>query len=98
MNIIENIPFSSEKPAVLSVRKTDKINIIAIGLLEKQVLKKHKTSIPSLLVVLQGKILFRIDNETIVLNQFETYQIPVNVEHEAEGVDEKNCFMLTQEK
>lgn len=98
MNILEKIPFSSDKPAVLSVRKTEKINIIAIGLLEKQVLKKHKTSIPSLLVVLKGAILFRIKNETIVLKQFETYQIPIHIEHEAEGVDKKNCFMLTQEK
>ena len=98
MNIFKNIEFTSEKPAVLAVRKTDKINLIAVGLLKNQLLKKHKASIPSLLTVLKGSFEFRIENDKIKLNQFDTYQIPVNIEHEVEGLDNKNIFTLIQEK
>ncbi|RLD20839.1 MAG: hypothetical protein DRI69_05545 [Bacteroidetes bacterium] len=98
MNILKAIVFNLEKPAVLSVRKTDTINLFAVGLLKNQLLKKHKASIPSLLTVLTGSFEFRIDNKNIRLAQFDTLQIPVNEEHEVEGLDERNVFTILQEK
>lgn len=98
MNVLNEINFTTKKPAVLPVRKTDNINVIAVGLLQNQLLKKHKTSIPTLLLVLKGKIEFRIEDEAIILKQYETYQIPENIEHEVEGLAMENCFLLTQEK
>ncbi|WP_222931416.1 hypothetical protein, partial [Xanthovirga aplysinae] len=87
-----------ERPAILPIRKSEKINLIAIGLLKDQILKKHKAAIPTLLTVLKGSIEFRIENDKIRLLQFDTYQIPVNIEHEVEGKEERNVFTLTQEK
>ena len=98
MNILETINFTVDKPAILAIRKTDNINVIAVGLLQNQLLKKHKTSIPTLLLVLKGEVEFRIEDKVIVLKQHETYQIPENIEHEVEGLAMENCFLLTQEK
>lgn len=98
MNILEQIILNPEKPSVLPIRKSESINLIAIGLQQNQLLKKHKTAIPTLLTVLKGSIEFRISNSEIRLQQFDTYQIPVDIEHEVIGIENKNIFTLTQEK
>jgi len=98
MNVLETINFTADKPAILAVRKTNNINVIAVGLLQNQLLKKHKTSIPTMLLVLKGNVEFTIEGEVIALKQYDTYQIPVNIEHEVKGLAGENCFLLTQEK
>lgn len=97
MNILKTIQFHPEKPFVLPVRQTEKINIMAVGLGEEQVLSKHSTSKPTLLMVLTGAIIFHINGEQIHLETGDTYNIPVNVEHEVVGTASKNVFTLTQE-
>jgi len=42
--------------------------------------------------------LFLINNQEILLNTFDTYDIPVDVEHEVIGVEEENVFILTKTK
>lgn len=98
MNILENIPFNPDKPAVYIIRKTDTINYIAVGLLQDQLLPDHKTGIPTILTVLKGSVLFTILEEKHVLNELDTFQIPVNVIHHVLGIDEKNAITLVQEK
>jgi len=98
MNIAKEIKFAVEKPFVLSIRKTETVNIFAIGLLKNQVFAKHQTQQPALLVVLQGSILFRINSEEIKLSALDTYQIPVGTEHDVTGTGEENIFLITKEK
>ena len=59
-------------------------------------MKKHTTDEPTFLVVLKGKIRFLINNEEILLNTFDTYDIPVDIEHEVIGVEDENIFILTK--
>jgi quercetin dioxygenase-like cupin family protein len=98
MNIAQNLPFSATKPAVLPIHKTDKLNLFAVGLLQDQVLQKHKAGIPTLLTVLKGTLAFAINGEVLRLEAFDTYHIPVGVEHEVTGMEAENIFTLTQEK
>lgn len=96
-NIKESLKFTDERPAVLSIISSEKLNLKAIGLKKGQILSKHKSGLKSLLTVLEGKIAFVINGETFELNQFDTYEIPVNVEHEIRGI-EQSIFSLLQEK
>lgn len=98
MNILKNLHFSSEKPAIWAVHKSDKINVIAVGLQQNQVLKEHIAYFPTLLTVVQGSITFLIDNQEIELHQWDSYHIPVEVPHEVIGLEERNIFILVQEK
>ena len=97
MNIFEKLVFGEEKPSVLIIKKSEKLNILSVGLLEKQVLAKHVTTIPATLVMLRGKVDFNISGETVVLREGDIYEIPVNVEHEVVGRDIENVFMLVKE-
>jgi quercetin dioxygenase-like cupin family protein len=97
MNLAD-IAFNAQKPSVVSIRKTGKVNIFIVGLLQNQVLPHHKTEIPALLVVLKGAILFRMNGEQLKLVALDSYQIPTDVEHEVIGISPENIFLITQEK
>ncbi len=98
MNIAKEIIFNSEKPCTLPISKTETTNIFAVGLVKEQILAKHKTQWPTLLIVLRGAILFRINSETIMLNVLDTHQIPIDTMHDVIGIDEENIFLITKVK
>ncbi len=98
MNILENLAFTEDRPSVCPIQRTDKTNYFAIGLLRDQILKKHTANVPSLLTVLKGEVEFHINGEILHLKEFDTYDIPVMIEHEVKGVMEKNIFTIVQEK
>ena len=97
MVITEALQLSDEKPAVLQIKNTEKSNVIAIGLKKDQVLKKHLSPIPALLVVLKGTIIFEMEGSRKELNEFSTFEIPVNVLHEVTGITD-SIFMVIKEK
>jgi quercetin dioxygenase-like cupin family protein len=97
-NIIDEMNFSSDKPGIVSILKTDRINYLAVGLLEGQFLPKHQTLTPTLLTVLKGEIEIYIEDKEIVLCEGDVYKIPIKIEHEVKGLDEENIFTLIQEK
>jgi quercetin dioxygenase-like cupin family protein len=97
MNIFEDLAFSDEKPSVLTLRNTDRINVIAIGLKAGQVLKKHVTPFPALLLVLKGRISFDMDGVQTELPLSGTFDIPANVSHEVRALEE-SIFVVTKEK
>jgi quercetin dioxygenase-like cupin family protein len=97
MNIKENLKFNKNKPVSFPVRKSSSYDQMAIGLMKGQVLKKHVAPTPTLLTVLEGEIKFSIAGEDLILGQFDTFQIPVDVTHEVTGLEE-SIFTLTKEK
>ena len=46
MNIAEALEFGTSKVATHSIIKSDKINVLALGLLKDQLLTKHEAKIP----------------------------------------------------
>lgn len=96
-NIKESLKFNDEKPAILSIINSEKLNLKAVGLKKGQIMSKHKAGLKSLVIVLEGKIEFVINGQKFELNELDTYEIPVNVEHEIRGI-EQSIFSLTQEK
>ncbi|EAZ83106.1 hypothetical protein [Algoriphagus machipongonensis] len=98
MNILKNITLSEERPGVLQVYKTDKLNLFAIALVKEQVLKKHHTNVPTMLTMLKGRIEFEIQGKVLEFGEFDIYEIPVTVEHEVRGLEKENVFTLTQER
>ena len=60
MNILQQLDIQPDqtKPAVLSLRKSEKLAVLAIGLAAGQVMPEHQTKTDASLVVLQGKVQF----------------------------------------
>jgi quercetin dioxygenase-like cupin family protein len=97
MDILNSIEFSPGKPTVLQIKKTETIRMFCVALGKDQLLQKHQAKVPSLLIVLKGYIQFRIGDEAITLREFDTYQIPVQTDHEVVGLGDENVFLITQE-
>lgn len=97
MNIFGDLHFNEEKPSVLTLRNTDRVNVIAIGLKQGQALKKHVTPFPALLVVLKGRISFDMEGVQTEVPLSGTFDIPANVPHEVTALEE-SIFMVTKEK
>ena len=98
MNILDQMHFHNDRPSVCAIKKTDRINYFAIGLIHDQILKKHTANVPSLLTVIKGEVEFFINGKTLHLKEFDIYDIPVMVEHEVKGVKTRNIFTIVQEK
>lgn len=96
MNIEDNISYTTDKANVYHIQKSDRIKYFAVALGENAVLKKHTTPVPAFLVVLKGKINFVFDDRQLVLSQFDTFEIPVDVVHEVRGVLSQNLFTVLQ--
>ena len=97
MNILENIEFNSDKANVAIIKKSEKIKYFAVALGEGAVLKKHSTAFPATLLILKGEINFVFSDREYVFKEFDTFEIPVDEEHEVFGVLKENLFTVTQE-
>lgn len=97
MNILKKLNFNADKPTILNLRKSENSQIIAVGLTKNQVLTKHMTAVPTLLIVLKGSVLFSIETKTMTLRAHDTYPIPPHIEHEAVGMEEENAFLLIKD-
>lgn len=97
MNIEKDLHFSYDKPAVLAIRRSAQRNITAIGLQKGQVLKEHKTSFETTLIVLRGEIQFVIGEEVQELQALDVFEVPCDIYHKVVAKEE-SIFMLIQEK
>ena len=96
VNLSDKLTFKTDKPTTYFVKDGKNVRQVAIALGEGGVLKKHTTSIPATLIMVKGTVRFLINGEEIVLKDLDTYQIPVDVEHEVIGVEKENVFIVTK--
>lgn len=97
MDLIQAIQYNDEKPATLQLSNSTHQQVIAIGLKKGQVLKKHVTTQPALLVVLKGSIEFKTEATTSKVAALHTHTIVAHEPHEVLGLEE-SIFLLIREK
>ena len=96
VNLADKLTFRNDKQTTYFVKDGQNVRQVAIALGEGAVLKKHTTNIPATLIMVKGTVRFLINGEEIVLKDLDTYQIPVDVEHEVIGVEKENVFIVTK--
>lgn len=96
VNLSDKLTFKTDKQTTYFVKDGKNVRQVAIALGEGGVLKKHTTSIPATLIMVKGTVRFLINGEEIVLKDLDTYQIPVDIEHEVIGVEKENVFIVTK--
>ena len=62
MNISENLILQDNAPVALQIKNSLKQQVTAIGLKQGQVLKKHITTSPAILILLKGKLAFSMND------------------------------------
>ena len=96
VNLADKLTFRNDKQTTYFVKDGKDIRQVAIALGEGAVLKKHTTNVPATLIMVKGTVRFLINGEEITLKVLDTYQIPVDVEHEVIGVEKENVFIVTK--
>ncbi|MDO1448209.1 hypothetical protein Q0590_18185 [Rhodocytophaga aerolata] len=86
---------TAEHPVALALHKGKDFRALIIGMKKGMVLKEHKASVPSKLTVLSGQVTYAEAKRQVKLSQYETLDIPVEVFHEVEALQDSLC-LLTQ--
>ena len=79
----------------ISIFKGESSNVTSIQLLEKSVLKEHRTKIPALLLCVTGKVMYSDENEQIIeLSSSDYISIEPNVTHKLEALENSQLILV----
>ena len=98
MNLHDQIQLNEAKPIIHYLVRSKHLEQFVVGLRQDQVLAKHKTTVPTQLIVLVGSVEFQLGDIKHRLKVLDVFSIPVNEQHEVKGLGERNIFLITKEK
>ena len=81
-------------PVVKIVQRGDQFKVIVLGFKKGMILKEHKTPIPAKLVIISGSVVYKQGQESITLNKYDEHDIPVDIIHSVEALDDSLCFLI----
>lgn len=81
------------KPATKILLKNKASNVIAIKLAIGVTLSDHKSPGPAKILVLKGAVIYRSENNNIILKPYEEFLIPLEDIHSVTG-EENSIFLL----
>lgn len=84
---------TSENPIAKSLHTGNGYNVLVMAFKKGMVLKEHKAHIPSKFTVLAGSVKYIEENRTVELNQYDDVDIPVDVPHSVEAVEDSLCLL-----
>jgi len=81
-------------PVVKVFQKGENFKVLILGFKTHMKLADHKTPIRARLLVLKGKVVYREGLQSFFLSQFEDQEIPVNVIHSVEALEDSICLLI----
>ena len=93
-DIIEQLK-SSEHPVAKALHSGEHFRVLVMGFKPGMKLKEHQAHLPSKLTVLSGEVVYRENEKEVFLKQYDETNIPVNVTHSVEALEDSLC-LLTQ--
>ena len=85
---------SAKRPVPRVLKSGDNFKVIIIGFKDKIILDDHKTDIPARLVVLEGKVIYKEGDKTVIMNQYDEVNIPVNIIHSVTALEDSLCMVV----
>ncbi len=89
----EEIKLNADSKTV-KVLSNPSFKLIGLGFKNGQVLEKHTTPTPAILIVQQGSVDFTMQGKTHALKSGDYFEIPANVEHEVTGKEDSYLFLI----
>lgn len=85
---------TAKRPVPKVLKSGDSFKVIIIGFKDKMVLDDHKTDIPARLVVLEGQVVYKEGDKTVIMSQYDEVNIPVNVIHSVTALSDSLCMVV----
>ena len=67
--------------------------VLMVGFKKGMILKEHKANLPTILTVIQGKVIYKEGEQLHHLNLHDDYQIPVGELHSVEALEDSICLL-----
>lgn len=81
-------------PIAKALFKSDAFKVLAIVFKNGMVLKEHKASLPSKLIVMQGVVLYKNPDIKRFLHKYDEHTIPANETHFVEAIKDSLCILI----
>lgn len=78
----------------VKVLSNPSFKLIGLGFKKGQVLEKHMTPTPAILIVQDGSVDFNMQGKTHALKAGDYFEIPANVEHEVIGKEDSHLYLV----
>lgn len=68
--------------------------LIGLGFKKDQVLEKHTTPTPAVIIVQSGAVDFKMNGQVYNLNEGDYLEIPANIEHEVIATKDSRLYLI----
>ena len=95
--IIKNVLSQLESaagPVVKAWQKNEHGKVLVLGFKKGMILKEHQTALPAKLLIIDGRVSYREGITSVTINKFEDMDIPVNVPHSVEALEDSICLLI----
>lgn len=82
-------------PVAKALHRGVHFKVLLIGFNKGMSLKEHKAHQPTKLTVLEGSVVYKEADKTLIMPQYSEVEIPVNALHSIEALEHSIC-LLTQ--
>ena len=86
---------SATNPVIKSLHNGEGFKTLVLGFKKGMILKAHKAHIKSKLTVLEGSVIYKEENRIIELEKYDELEIPIEITHSVEALEDCLCI-LTQ--
>ncbi len=80
-------------PIAKSLHHGKGFKVLVIGFKKGMILKDHKAHIQSKLTVLEGSVIYKEENRVIELLQYNEVEIPIEITHSVEALEDSLCIL-----
>lgn len=84
---------TAKNPIAQAIHKGDHFRVLGLAFKKGMILKEHQAHMPSKLTVLSGLVVYREGEKEIKLEQYEACDIPVNITHSVEALEDSMCLL-----
>ncbi len=89
----DEIKLSADTKTV-KVLSNPSFKLIGLGFKKGQVLEKHVTPTPAILIIQSGSVDFNMAGKSHILKSGDYFEIPANVEHEVIGKEDSFLYLI----
>ncbi|WP_346238852.1 hypothetical protein ABDK00_005385 [Niabella insulamsoli] len=85
---------SAKHPVAKALYYENGCRVLCIGFKKAMLMKEHITKQPATLYVLSGEVLYKTATSSQKLGQFDEIQIPIDLPHSVEAIEDSLCLLL----
>jgi len=84
---------TSEHPVAKSLHHGTGFKVLILGFRSGMILKEHMAPMRAKLTVLEGAVIYKEENRTVELMQYDEVDIPTDVRHAVEAIQDSLCIL-----